>query len=93
MPVAGTNSGDEVLNADAQAKLKEFFSKLEALDDEAEAIREAVKTVSADMKAAGFKAAPAKKLVKLRRKDKAKVQEENAILALYAHAVGCEDLV
>ena len=78
---------------DAQDKLKGFFSKLENLADEAGAIREAVKTVSADIKEAGFNPTALKKLVALRAKDKEKVVSANETLALYAHALGIEDLV
>lgn len=70
-----------------------FFERLENLADEAAAIREAVKAVSVEMKAAGFKPAPVKKLVALRAKDKEKVMEAQATMNLYAHALGVEDLV
>lgn len=90
---AGSNSGDEILTVEAQKQLKGFFDRLETLADEASAIREAVKDVCADIKAAGFKAAPMKKLVALRAKDRSKLIEDKARLELYAVALGVEDLV
>lgn len=91
---AGHNSGDSVLNADAQSQLKSILERAERLiDDEIGPAKEALKEVYAEAKGNGFDTKVIRKLVALRAKDKAKVQEENAILALYAHAIGCEDLV
>ena len=78
---------------DARDKLKGYFTRLENLADEAAALRDAVKTVSADMKAEGFNPTAAKKLVALRSKDKEKVISANETLHMYAVALGCDDLV
>lgn len=78
---------------EAKDRLKAYFERFENLADEAGAIREAVKSLSAEVKADGFKPAAVKKLVALRSKDKAKLIEDREIVELYAHALGVEDLV
>jgi uncharacterized protein (UPF0335 family) len=94
----GHNSGDasahpDVLNGDAQSQLKSILERIETLDDEKDAISEHIKEVYAEAKGNGFSLAPIRKLVALRKKDRSKVLEEKAILELYAHALGIEDLV
>jgi uncharacterized protein (UPF0335 family) len=88
----GHNSGD-VLNRDAQSQLKSILERIERLDEEKDEIAAQMKEVYAEAKGNGFSTAPIRKLVALRKKDRGKVLEEKAILELYAHALGIEDLV
>ena len=89
----GHNS-DAVLQKEAQGQLKSILERAEQIiDNELHDAKEALKEVYAEAKGNGFDPKIIRKLVALRAKDKAKVQEENAILALYASALGCEDLV
>lgn len=89
----GHNSGD-TLNKDAQGQLKAIVERLENLiDNDLHNAKEAIKEVKAEAKGNGYHIPAINALIKLRAKDKGKVQEENAILALYAHAIGCDDLV
>ena len=93
MALGGSNSDKEILNGDAQTQLKSILERIERLDDEKDAISEHIKEVYAEAKGNGFSLAPIRKLVALRKKDRSKVLEEKAILELYAHALGIEDLV
>ena len=88
----GHNSGD-VLNSSAQSQLKSILERIERLDDEKDAISEHIKEVYAESKGNGFDNKVLRKIVALRKKDRSKVLEEKAILELYAHALGIEDLV
>ena len=88
----GHNSGD-VLNSSAQTQLKSILERIERLDDEKDAISEHIKEVYAESKGNGFDNKVLRKIVALRKKDRGKVLEEKAILELYAHALGIEDLV
>lgn len=88
----GHNSGD-VLNSSAQTQLKSILERIERLDDEKDAISEHIKEVYAESKGNGFDNKVLRKIVALRKKDRSKVLEEKAILELYAHALGIEDLV
>lgn len=91
---AGVGHNSETLNTDAQRQLKSIVERAEQIiDNEINPAKEALKEVYAEAKGNGFTPAIIRKLVALRAKDRGKVQEENAILALYAHAIGCEDLV
>ena len=88
----GHNSGD-VLNSSAQSQLKSILERIETLDDEKDAISEQIKEVYAESKGNGFDNKVLRKIVAIRKKDRSKVLEEKAILELYAHALGIEDLV
>lgn len=88
----GHNSGD-VLNSSAQTQLKSILERIERLDDEKDAISEHIKEVYAESKGNGFDNKVLRKIVAIRKKDRSKVLEEKAILELYAHALGIEDLV
>ena len=94
MAGAGHNGppGD-VLNSSAQTQLKSILERIETLDDEKDAISEQIKEVYAESKGNGFDNKVLRKIVALRKKDRNKVLEEKAILELYAHALGIEDLV
>lgn len=93
MALGGSNSDKEILNGDAQTQLKSILERIERLDDEKDAISEHIKEVYAESKGNGFDNKVLRKIVALRKKDRSKVLEEKAILELYAHALGIEDLV
>lgn len=88
-----TTTGPDVLTGNAQARLLGFVERLERLQEDAQAVRDDMKEVRAEAKGEGFDTKVINKLVALRKKDKAKLQKENAILELYASAIGCEDLI
>lgn len=89
----GHNS-ETVLQKDAQTQLKSVLERAEQIiDNELHDAKAALKEVFAEAKGNGYNVPVLRKLIALRAKDRGKVQEENAILALYASAVGCEDLV
>ena len=70
-----------------------FVERLERLREDAKAVRDDMKEVRLEAKGEGFDTKIINKLVMLREKDKAKLQEEKAILELYAEACGCADLI
>jgi len=92
MSEIGHNSGD-VLNQTAQGQLKSLVKRIMRLEEEKAEIAEQVKEVKAEAKGAGFNVKVLSKIVKLMKVDRAKAQEEKAILELYASALGIEDLV
>ena len=93
MALGGSNSDKEILNGDAQTQLKSILERIERLDDEKDAISEHIKEVYAESKGNGFDNKVLRKIVAIRKKDRSKVLEEKALLELYAHALGIEDLV
>lgn len=94
MPGVGHNSGDTPLMGAAQDQLKSILERVERIeDDEIAPAKEALKEVYAEAKGNGFNTKVIRKIAALRKQDKTKRLEEKAILELYAHALGVEDLV
>lgn len=83
----------DVLTATAQGRLRSIIERLERLDEDKQDVMGDMKEVFAEAKGEGYDVTILRKLLSLRKKDKAKLQEQNAILQLYAAAVGCEDLI
>jgi uncharacterized protein (UPF0335 family) len=78
----------DVLTAAAQGRLRTIIERLERLDEDKDAILSDVKEVLAEAKGEGYDAKVLRKVVAIRKKDKAKRQEEEAILDLYLSAIG-----
>lgn len=74
----------EVINTN---DLKNTVEKLERLEDEKAMHTEVVKEAYAEAKAKGYCAKTLKQVLKLRKKDKAKVEEEDHLLELYRGAL------
>lgn len=83
----------EAIGGNAAGRLKSFAERLDRLLDDRAAVNNDMKEVRAEAKGEGFDPVTLNKIVALMRKDKAKVQESNAILQLYAVALGVDDLI
>jgi uncharacterized protein (UPF0335 family) len=90
MAGAGHNSGDDVdvLNSAGQSQLKAILERIERLEDDKQAVMLDIKEVYAEAKGNGFDTKTIRQIVRLRTKDKAKRQEEQALLDLYLSALG-----
>lgn len=78
----------EVLNQTAQSQLKSVIERIERLEVEKAEISEQIKEVYAESKGNGFDVKVIRKVVKLRKIDRAKRQQEEAILDTYLVAIG-----
>ena len=78
----------DVLNSTAQGQLKSIIDRVERLEVEKTEIMEQMKEVYAEAKGNGFDVKILRKVVRLRKTDRAKRQEEDAILDLYLSAIG-----
>jgi uncharacterized protein (UPF0335 family) len=78
----------DVLNVTAQGQLKSIIERIERLEQEKSEIAEQIKEVFAEAKGNGFDVKILRKVVRLRKQDRAKRQEEDAILDLYLSALG-----
>jgi uncharacterized protein (UPF0335 family) len=78
----------DVLNATAQGQLKSIIERIERLEVEKGEIAEQIKEVFAEAKGNGFDVKILRKVVRIRKQDRAKRQEEEAILDLYLSAIG-----
>ena len=72
----------------AGERLKSFIERIERLEEDKAAIAGDIKEVMAEAKGEGFDTKILRKVVRLRKQDKAKRQEEEAILDLYLSAIG-----
>ncbi|TAJ68500.1 MAG: DUF2312 domain-containing protein [Phenylobacterium sp.] len=78
----------DVLNATAQGQLKSIIERIERLEQEKSEISEQIKEVKAEAKGNGFDVKIINKVIRIRKQDRAKRQEEEAILDLYLSAIG-----
>ena len=83
----GHNSGD-TLNRTAQGQLRSLVERIERLDQEKAEIAEQIKEVFAEAKGNGFDVKIMRIVLRLRKKDRAKRLEEEAVLDLYLEALG-----
>jgi uncharacterized protein (UPF0335 family) len=72
----------------AQGKLKSLVERIERLEEDKAAIAADLKEVYAEAKGEGFDTKILRKVVRLRKQDQAKRQEEEALLDLYISAIG-----
>lgn len=80
--------GGDVLTATAQRRLRSIIERVERLEEDKAAIATDIKEVLAEAKGEGYDAKTLRRVVRIRKQDKAKRQEEEAILDLYLSALG-----
>lgn len=78
----------DVLNSTAQGQLKSIIDRVERLEVEKAEIATQMEEVYAEAKGNGFDVKILKKVVRIRKQDRAKRQEEDAITDLYLSAIG-----
>ncbi|WP_436357326.1 DUF2312 domain-containing protein [Brevundimonas sp. CEF1] len=78
----------DVLTATTAGRLRSIIERLERLDEDKEAILIDMKEVFAEAKGEGYDVKTLRKVLRLRKQDRAKRQEEEAILDLYLSALG-----
>ena len=69
-------------------ELRQFVERYERLEAEKKDIADQAKEVLAEAKARGYDVKALKKLIALRKRDPAEVDEEESILDLYKQAIG-----
>jgi uncharacterized protein (UPF0335 family) len=78
---------DEVKSSVSSSELTQYIDRIERLEDEKALISESIKEVYAELKARGFSVPATKAIVRMRKKDEQKREEEQAILDLYLDAL------
>jgi uncharacterized protein (UPF0335 family) len=71
----------------AKEHLVQFISRIERLEQEKSDLAEDIKEIFAEAKSNGFDTKIMKQILKLKKLDKAKLAEEEAILELYRQAL------
>ena len=87
-PMADDASHADILNQAAQGQLKSIIERIERLEQEKSEIAEQIKEVFAEAKGNGFDVKILRKVVRIRKQDRAKRLEEEAIIDLYLSATG-----
>jgi len=77
-------------NSVAADQLRTIVERIEHLEGEKATISEDIKQVYSEAKGNGFDAKAIRKIVALRRMDEDKRKEAQAMLDLYAHALGLD---
>ncbi|PBB26427.1 DUF2312 domain-containing protein [Mesorhizobium sp. WSM4312] len=72
----------------AAGQLRAFIERIERLEEEKKTIADDIKEVFAEAKGTGFDTKAMRTIIRLRKKDQAERQEEDAILDLYMAALG-----
>jgi uncharacterized protein (UPF0335 family) len=72
----------------AADELKQFIERIERLEEEKAGIAGDIKDVFAELKGRGFDSKAVRSILRIRKKDHAERQEEEAILELYMQALG-----
>jgi uncharacterized protein (UPF0335 family) len=86
--MADDSPGIDTLGVTAQGKLKSLVERIERLEEDKAAVANDLKEVYAEAKGEGFDTKILRKVVRLRKADAAKRQEEEALIELYISAIG-----
>jgi uncharacterized protein (UPF0335 family) len=82
------SAAPDVLNVAAQNRLKTIIERIERLEEDKAQVAGDLKEVYAEAKGEGFDVKILRKVVRMRKQDKAKRQEEEALIDLYLSAIG-----
>jgi uncharacterized protein (UPF0335 family) len=86
--VANTNDDVKDVGGVAGARLKAFVERIEKLEEEKTAVSTDIKDVYGEAKGTGFDVKTLRKLIRLRKMDAEKREEEDQLLELYRSAIG-----
>jgi len=91
VPGVGHNSGEEqsspeVLSGSAQGQLRSLVERIQRLEEDKAGVMLDIKEVYAEAKGNGFDTKILRKMIRLAKMDRAKRQEEEALLDLYMSA-------
>ena len=78
----------DTIDTTAQGKLKSLIERIERLEEDKAAVSADLKEVYLEAKGEGFDVKIVRKIVRLRKQDTAKRQEEEALIELYLSAIG-----
>lgn len=82
------DASPDVLTSAAQGRLRSIVERLERLEEDKKAVMADQKEVFAEAKGDGYDVKTLRKVLRIRAQDKAKRQEEEAVLDLYLSALG-----
>jgi len=77
----------DIVNKETADQLKNYIESIEGYESEKQEVSERLKEIYDGAKAAGFDIKTIRKIVALRKKDKAKLEEEQYLLETYCEAI------
>ena len=86
--MADDASSIDTLNATAQTQLRTVIERIERLEEDKAGVMADLKEVYAEAKGNGFDSKIIRKVVRMRKQDKAKRLEDEALIDLYLSAIG-----
>jgi uncharacterized protein (UPF0335 family) len=86
--MADDSASVDVLNGAAQTRLRTIIERVERLEEDKAAVMNDMKEVFDEAKGEGFDVKILRKIVRLRKQDRAKRLEEEALIDLYLSAIG-----
>lgn len=81
-PTVGDNTGLAV------DRLRSIIERVERLEEEKKALGSDIKDIFAEAKSAGFDVKVLRELIKIRKEDPAKVEEQEMLMDVYRRALG-----
>ncbi len=78
----------DVIDSSSKDYLNQFMARVERLEEDKRVILDDIKELYAEAKAQGFDVKVLRQLVRIRKIDRAKLDEHEELLDLYKHAIG-----
>ncbi len=78
----------DMIDNSSKEYLNQFMARVERLEEDKRVLLEDIKELYAEAKAQGFDVKVLRQVVRIRKIDKAKLDEQEEILDLYKHALG-----
>jgi len=78
----------DIIDNSAKEYLNQFMPKIERLEEDKKTVLEDIKEVYAEAKAQGFDTKVLRQIVRIRKIDRAKLDEHEELMDLYKHALG-----
>jgi uncharacterized protein (UPF0335 family) len=78
----------DVIDSSAKEYLNQFMARIERLEEDKKVVLEDIKELYAEAKAQGFDAKVLRQVVRIRKIDKAKLDEHEELMDMYKHALG-----
>ena len=88
MAVRAVAKPDTETGGIAADRLRSLVERIERLEEEKKALQEDIKDVYAEAKGNGFDVKILRKIISMRKRDRAEIDEEETILELYLRALG-----
>ena len=78
----------DVIDNSSKEYLRQFMARIERLEEDKNTVLEDIKETYAEAKGQGFDVKVLRQIVRIRKIDKAKLDEHEELLDLYKHALG-----